>query len=131
MVPSCFASGQLFVFSLSHPVLGLCFSFCFCLAMAEMVEWPALLKKEGLSKIPFNKVVSTYRSPDEFRSCFANADHLEQYIKGLLTLGEAPLATADDWAFHPMAGTLRPLREKCIKGAKYEQGAQVADEVQK
>lgn len=99
--------------------------------MAEMVEWPALLKKEGLSKIPFNKVVSTYRSPDEFRSCFANADHLEQYIKGLLTLGEAPLATADDWAFHPMAGTLRPLREKCIKGAKYEQGAQVADEVQK
>lgn len=78
--------------------------------MAEMVEWPALLKKEGLSKIPFNKVVSTYRSPDEFRSCFANADHLEQYIKGLLTLGEAPLATADDWAFHPMAGTLRPLK---------------------
>lgn len=97
--------------------------------MAEMVEWPALLKKEGLSEIPCNKEVSTYRSPDEFRSCFANADHLEQYIKGLLTLGEAPLATADDWAFHPMAGTLRPLREKCIKGAKYEQGPQVADEV--
>ena len=56
---------------------------------------------------------------------------MEQYIKGLLTLGEAPLATADDWGFHPMAGTLRRLREKCIKGAECEQGVQVADEVQK
>ena len=98
--------------------------------MAEMVEWSALLKKEGLSEILCTKVVSTYRSPDEFRSCSANADHLEQYIKGLLTLGEAPLATADDWGFHdevqksgfwPLAGPGLGMVTSRLTGADREE----------
>ncbi len=55
--------------------------------MAVSLEWSETLKKEGLSEALCTRVGSTYQSPDEFRSCFANLEHLEQYIKGFLTCG--------------------------------------------
>ena len=91
-------------------VLG--FSFFAFAAMAE--AWAKILEEEGLSPDLREKITSTYKDANVFRSCFHHASDIDKYAQKLLTSGATPVATEEDWSFHPAAGALRRIREKSM-----------------
>ena len=79
----------------------------FSFALAAMAEaWANILEEEGLSPDPCEKITSTYKDANVFRSCFHHASDIDKYAKRLLTSGATPVATEEDWSFHPAAGAL-------------------------
>ena len=89
--------------------LALVFAFA---AMAE--AWAKILEEEGLSPDLREKITSTYKDANVFRSCFHHASDIDKYAQKLLTSGATPVATEEDWSFHPPAGALRRIREKSM-----------------
>ena len=90
-------------------VLGLSFALA---ATAE--AWENILEEEGLSPDLREKIKSTYKDANVFRSCFHHASDIDKYAQKLLTSGATPVATEEDWSFHPAAGALRRIRQKSI-----------------
>ena len=87
--------------------------FLFCMCAMENT-WKATLLEAGVISAVAEKVVETYANETVFQSCFRTETDLDKFAKSVLLGMTPPIASEEDWSFHPVTGALRRVRESLL-----------------
>ena len=87
--------------------------FLFCMCAMENT-WKATLLEAGVISAVAEKVMETYANESVFQSCFRTENDLDKFAKSVLLGMTPPIASEEDWSFHPVTGALRRVRESLL-----------------
>ena len=73
-----------------------------------------VLLEAGVISAVAEKVVETYANESVFQSCFRTENDLDKFAKSVLLGMTPPIASEEDWSFHPVTGALRRVRESLL-----------------